>query len=569
MTSPSRRPLVLILTSLLLASVSFAQLSFSFNFTDANSGFNDPSLGSQRQTALQTAAQNLAAAIPLNTAITVTFDVSSTNENSTTLASASSGYSGNDVGFAPTVAQKKILTGTDANGADADGQINWNFFHDWDLDNSVSAGSFDFISTAMHEILHAIGFASAVANDSAGGGNFVVDPGQPNGWNTFDQFVVKADGSNLIDAQFRFNTADLANLQGNPSLFFGGANARAANGGNAVAIYTPNPWEEGSSGSHTDDNTFTGGNALLMNAATETGPGVRTLSAIEIGILKDLGFNLTSSPGGSGDFAYLSNMSVRSAAGTGDNALNVGLVIGGSGAKPFLVRVSGPSLGALGVSGTVTDPRLQLFRSENNVNTGVSNNDNWDGDSSLSNLFSSLGAFAFSSNLDAALFTTQSTGVYPVVVDTKGETGVVLVEGYDTETPTSAGARFTNVSARSLVGTGSDVLVAGFVVSGTGTKTLLIRGVGATLGGFGVGGVLQDPQLVVRNSSNSTIVASNDDWNGNATVASTASTLGAFALSSNLDAALVVSLPPGVYTATVSGVSNTTGIALVEVYDAN
>lgn len=550
--------------------MAHAQLSFTFNYTDSNTGFNDPTLGAQRQSALQTAAQNLASSIPLNSPITITFDVSSSNADNDTLASAGSESTSDDVGFSPTVAQKKILTGTDENGGSADGEIEWNFFHDWDLDNDVSPESFDFISTAMHEILHAIGFISAIENDSTGGGIFVVDADDPNAWYSFDQFLVKADSTPLIDEQFRFNTANLSVLDDDPGLFFNGANAVAANGGNPVPVYTPNPWEGGSSGSHTDDNTFTGNNALLMNAATETGPGVRTLSAIEIGILMDLGFDLsTSGGGGSGGFAYLSNMSVRSTAGTGDNALNVGIVVGGTGSKSLLLRVSGPSLGALGVSGTVTDPRLQLFRSENNTNVSLENNDDWGSGSTLTDLFSTLGAFPFTSDRDAALFTTQTAGVYPVVVDTKGESGVVLVEGYDTQTPSAGGVRFTNVSARSQVGTGSDVLVAGFVISGTGTKTLLIRGVGATLGNFGVNGVLQNPQLVVRNSADSSIVASNDDWNGDATVTATALTLGAFPLSSNSDAAVVVSLPPGVYTATVSGVSSTTGIALVEVYDAD
>ena len=235
----------------------------------------------------------------------------------------------------------------------------------------------------------------------------------------------------------------------------------------------------------------------------------------------------------------------------------------------MLLRVVGPTLGILGVPGTVADPRLQLFRSEGGSNVGINDNDDWGGGSTLTNLFGTLGAFPLQSDLDAALFTTQTPGVYPVVVDTKGASGVVLVEGYDTQTPTAGGARFTNVSARSQVGTGGDVLVAGFVVSGTGTKTLLIRGVGATLGGFGVAGVLQNPQLVIHKDNGATVVASNDNWNNDATVTSTSQTLGAFALTSTSDAALVVTLPPGVYTATVSGVGDTTGIALVEVYDAD
>ena len=263
------------------------------------------------------------------------------------------------------------------------------------------------------------------------------------------------------------------------------------------------------------------------------------------------------------------NMSVRSISGSGSEALNVGMVVGGTGSKSLLLRVVGPTLGILGVPGTVADPRLQLFRSVNNTNVDIDSNDNWNGDSNLAALFGTLGAFPLSSNLDAALATSLTNGVYPVVVDTKNTSGIVLVEAYDTEAVNMGTARLVNVSARSQVGTGSDVLVAGFVIGGTGTRVLLIRGVGATLGDFGVPGVLQNPQLVVRNSADNSIVAQNDDWNNGVTVTATAQALGAFPLSSTADAALMVTLPPGVYTATVSGVNDTTGIALVEVYEVN
>ncbi len=271
--------------------------------------------------------------------------------------------------------------------------------------------------------------------------------------------------------------------------------------------------------------------------------------------------------GGGSNTSRIVNMSVRSISGTGAEALNVGMVVGGTGTKDLLIRVVGPTLGALGVTGVVPDPRLQLFRQENGANVSVATNDNWGSGTTLRDLFASLGAFALSSNLDAAYTSSLSTAVYPVIVDTKGSTGVVLVEAYDTESVTSGSARLVNVSARSQVGTGGDVLVAGFVIGGTGNKTLLIRGVGATLGDFGVPSVLANPQLIVRNSNTSAIVAENDNWNNDAAITARAQTLGAFPLSSTADAAVLVTLAPGVYTATVSGVNNTTGIALVEVYE--
>ena len=66
--------------------------------------------------------------------------------------------------------------------------------------------------------------------------------------------------------------------------------------GGYVPLYTPRPWEPGSSTSHLDDDTFTGSQTQLMNAVTDSGLGIRVLSPIELGILKDLGYTVTDSP---------------------------------------------------------------------------------------------------------------------------------------------------------------------------------------------------------------------------------------------------------------------------------
>ena len=68
----------------------------------------------------------------------------------------------------------------------------------------------------------------------------------------------------------------------------------AANGNKPIPLYTPNPWESGSSMSHLDDDTFTGSMEKLMNATSDTGLGVRTMSPIEIAIMKDLGYHMVS-----------------------------------------------------------------------------------------------------------------------------------------------------------------------------------------------------------------------------------------------------------------------------------
>jgi hypothetical protein len=154
-----------------------------------------------------------------------------------------------------------------------------------------------------------------------------------------------------------------------------------------------------------------------------------------------------------------------------------------------------------------------------------------------------------------------------------GGTGVALAEAYDAD-PAPAdfnAARVVSFSARTQAGTGNQTLIAGFVVDGPDTKRLLIRAVGPGLTSYGVSGVLTDPVLTLYHGN--TVIATNDDWNSDtslgAALQTAAQQTGAFALSvSSKDAALLITLPPGVYTAQVSGKAGATGVALVEVYEA-
>jgi hypothetical protein len=284
-----------------------------------------------------------------------------------------------------------------------------------------------------------------------------------------------------------------------------------------------------------------------------------------------IAFTITGSPAPPPVGAYLSNLSIRSTAGSGPQTLIVGVSIGGpgtTGTKNALIRGIGPTLGAFGVTGALTDPRLDVYSGP----TVIAANDNWDAVATPVATQSAVGAFALpagsrdaaliGSNLAAGSYTVQITGV-------GGATGVALAELYDL-TPaasfTAATRRFVNISARTQVGTGGDILITGFNVSGTGQRHLLIRAVGPTLVAFGVTGTLADPRLEVY--SGSTVVAVNDDWDAAATPTATQTGVGAFALApGSRDAALLVSLAPGTYTAQVSGAGGTTGVALVEIYE--
>lgn len=267
------------------------------------------------------------------------------------------------------------------------------------------------------------------------------------------------------------------------------------------------------------------------------------------------------------DAGRITGLSIRSQAGTGSQTLITGFSLGGAGTKPLLVRATGPALAGFGVPGTLTDPKIELAPLGGAT---FATNDDWSGTTALRNTFTAVGAFpiADAASKDAALLVAPSAGGYTATVTGANlGTGVALVEVYDAGTGNTP--RLTALSARTQVGTGADALVAGFSVSGNVPKKLLIRATGPTLGVFGVGGTLVDPVLEVRPLGVDNIVATSDDWRGTAALKAAYASVGAFPFASDdsKDAAIVIELPPGGYTATITGKNSTTGVALIEVYE--
>lgn len=253
--------------------------------------------------------------------------------------------------------------------------------------------------------------------------------------------------------------------------------------------------------------------------------------------------------------ARLSNLSVRTTL-AANTPLIVGVVVN-DGPRNILVRAAGPALAAFGLAAAMPDPRLDLFNGDQSIFA----NDNWSAD--LAATFATVGAFPFAAGSRDAAFVRSLDAAYSI--QARGPAGgVVLVEAYDTGAPTAA--RLVNVSARNRVGTGDDILIAGFAITGTGAKRLLIRAVGPTLAGFGVAGALADPKLEIFSAAG-VKVTENDNWT--ASLAPSFAAVGAFPLlAGSRDAALVAVLAPGSYTAQVRGADGGTGEALIELYEA-
>ncbi len=284
----------------------------------------------------------------------------------------------------------------------------------------------------------------------------------------------------------------------------------------------------------------------------------------------------TSNPG------RLINLSARAAVGTGNNILIGGFGVGGTGTKQLLIRGVGPTLSAFFNTELVT-PQLVLL---DNGGAIVATNIGWgnaptNGSSTASEapvpagttLMNALGAYSIAAGSgDTALVVTMPIGNNTAQVSgVGGTTGIALSEIYDADL-TAPTARLINISARADVGTGNNILIGGFTIGGATAETVLIRAVGPGLndefpGVFPLSAVLNQPVLTILNGPGA-VISSNTVWGGDATITGTFTTTGAFSLNpAHQDSTILVTLPPGNYTAQVSGLNSGSGIALCEIYE--
>jgi len=243
---------------------------------------------------------------------------------------------------------------------------------------------------------------------------------------------------------------------------------------------------------------------------------------------------------------------------TGANVGIGGFIITGSAPKHILLRAIGPSLTASGIPDALADPVLELHGPGA---FATITNDNWR-DTQEAEIQAT--GIPPTNNLESAISATLAPGNYTAIVKGRNNTsGVALVEVYDLQ---QSVGKLANISTRAFVSTGSNIVIAGFILGNNGgNDRIAVRGLGPSLAAVGLSNVLADPVLELRDA-NGVLRASNNDWQDNPAQAAELTAAG-LAPTNSLESGIASTLPPGAYTALLAGLNNGTGIGLVEVYD--
>ena len=310
----------------------------------------------------------------------------------------------------------------------------------------------------------------------------------------------------------------------------------------------------------------------VQNAFSCTGQSSDIVATSPEGINLDvIGYNLTQASQTS-----LGNISTRSFVQTGEHVMIGGFIVQGSGTKRVIIRAIGPELTQYGIPDALANPRLELH---NGSGALIATNDDWQttilGGIITSNQVSDIQNSGHAPTVasESAIIVDLQPGNYTAIVSGVNNTvGVALVEVYDLSP--GAGSSLGNISTRSFVQTGEHVMIGGFIVQGSGPKRVIIRAIGPELTQYGIPDALANPRLELHNGSGA-LIATNDDWQttilGGIITSNQVSDIqnSGHAPTVASESAIIVDLQPGNYTAVVSGVNNTVGVALVEVYDLN
>jgi hypothetical protein len=249
---------------------------------------------------------------------------------------------------------------------------------------------------------------------------------------------------------------------------------------------------------------------------------------------------------------HLANISTRLAVGSGDNVLIAGFTITGTQPKKIMLRALGPLLPVLE---NLSDPTLELHDS---TGATVAANDNWR-DTQQDEVKATT--IPPPNDYESSIVKSLSPGAYTAVLAGKGATtGVAVVEVYDLDL--TVDSKLANISTRGRVDQGDNELIAGTIVVGSGSTTVLFRALGPSTG---IGNALQDPTLELHDGQGG-IVATNDNWQDTQEDAIKQTTIPP---SDPKESAILQSLSPGAYTVVVKGKNGTTGVAVVDAYQLN
>ncbi len=261
--------------------------------------------------------------------------------------------------------------------------------------------------------------------------------------------------------------------------------------------------------------------------------------------------------------SQLANISTRGFVQTGNNVMIGGFILGGSSNNTrIVVRGIGPSLAQFGLSPVLADPTLELHDVTGAI---IASNDNWM-DTQETEIEETSLAPAIA--LESAILITIPPGSYTAIVrGNRGDkvnplsgSGTTLIEIYDISL--TIGEGLDNISTRGAVQISADPMITGFIIANGGDQKVVLRALEPSLEEFGLSG-LSDPRLDLFDGEGN-LLASNDNWQDSQAADIEATGL---APSDPLEAAILITLPRGAYTAVLSPVEGVIhGVALAELY---
>jgi hypothetical protein len=424
--------------------------------------------------------------------------------------------------------------GTVGNGGPYDGIITLNSAVPYQFTRPVSASSFDAQRSTEHEMDEVIGFGSHASLS-----NF--RPQDLFSWSSAGHRNITSTGTRYFS--INGGSTDIVNFSQDPT----------GDLGDWLSASCPQA------------------HPYVQNAFGCTGQSSDIAATSPEGINLDvIGYDLNR--------VTLGNISTRGFVQTGDNVMIGGFIIEGSGPKTVILRAIGPELSAppFNIPNALADPTLELH---DGAGALIASNDNWQttviGGIITANQVSAIqnSGHAPTQPSESAIIATLQPGNYTAIMrGVNNSVGVALVEVYDLSP--GAASILGNISTRGFVQTGNNVMIGGFIIQGAGPKTVIMRAIGPELAAppFNIPNTLADPTLELHDGTG-TLIASNDNWQttviGGIITANQVSAIqnSGHAPTQASESAIIATLQPGNYTAIVRGVNNTTGVALVEVYD--